>query len=109
MDNRKQFGKNITTLLLLIALMLPTVIQFSHIFDDHGHSPCEELSTHFHQGDTNCHICDFHLASFNYDIAEYPELSLPVVPIEIIESLSSLQIHLIVLTNTQLRAPPVFS
>jgi hypothetical protein len=109
MDFKKQLGKNIAALLLFVALMLPTAIQFFHIFEGHEHIACTEVSTHIHQDVPDCHICDFHLATFNYDIAEYPNLLLPKIPVKIKANFASLQFHSFKITNTQLRAPPIFS
>ena len=35
MDSKKQLGKNIAALLLFAALMLPTAIEFIHMFEGH--------------------------------------------------------------------------
>ena len=109
MDYRKQIGKNIVALLLFAALMLPTAVQFFHTFEGHEHIACTETTTHIHKSITKCEICSFHLASFNYDLAKYPDLLVPKIPVEIDVNLSSLQFHSFQITNTQLRAPPIFS
>jgi len=109
MDNNKQIGKNIVTLLLFVALMLPSAVQFFHIFDGHEHIACTEKGIHVHKSDTDCELCSFHLASFNYDIAEYPDLFLPKTPVKVDVNLEPLQLHSFKITNTQLRAPPIFS
>ena len=109
MDYRKQIGKNILTLLLLVALMLPTAIQFFHMFEGHDHITCSEKITHIHKSITKCDICDFHLAASNYDIANYPDLLLPKIPVKIETNFTSLQFHSFKITNTQLRAPPIIS
>ena len=109
MDSRKQIGKNIVALLLFVALMLPTAVQFFHVFEGHEHNTCSEKTTHIHKSITKCDICDYHLASFNYDIAKYPDLLLPKIPVKIEADFTSLQFHSFQITNTQLRAPPIFS
>ncbi len=105
----KQLGKNIAALLLFAALMLPTAIQFSHIFEGHEHIACTEHKTHIHKTVVKCDICHFQVASFKYDIFEYPNLLLPKIPVTIEANFASLQLHSFNITNTQLRAPPILS
>lgn len=109
MDYKKQLGKNIAALLLFVALMMPTAIQFFHMFEGHEHIACTEQTTHLHKTIEKCDICHFHLASFNYDIAEYIQIISPVIPVKIEADFASLQFHSFKITNTQLRAPPIFS
>lgn len=106
---KKQVVKNLVALLLFIALMLPTAIHFFHIFEGHEHNAVTEKSTQVHETISKCDICDFQLASFSYDIANYPDLLLPNNTVKIKINFNSLQLHSFKITNTQLRAPPVFS
>lgn len=109
MDQKKQIRKNIASLLLFIALMLPTAVKFIHIFEGHEHFTCTESKTHLHKTVSKCEICSFHLATFKYDIVEYPDLLVQEVPLENIITFSELQLHSFNITNTQLRAPPTLS
>ena len=109
MDYRKQIAKNILALLLFVALMLPTAVQCFHMFEGHKHITCTENTTHIHKSVTECDICDFHLASFNYDLAQFPDLGLPKIPEKVDLDFNSLQLHSFKITNTQLRAPPFLS
>jgi hypothetical protein len=109
MDYRKQIGKNIVALLLFVALVLPTAVQFIHMLEGHEHIACTENVTHIHESVTECDICDFHLALFNYDITKYPDLLLPKILVKAEANFTSLQFHSFQITNTQLRAPPIFS
>ena len=109
MDYKKQIGKNIAALLLFAVLMLPTASQFIHMFEGHEHIACTEKTTHIHKSVVKCEICSFHFTPFNYDIAEYPELLSPKIPVKIEADFASLQFHSFKITNTQLRAPPIFS
>ncbi|TLP74163.1 hypothetical protein [Maribacter sp. ACAM166] len=104
----KQILNVIAALLLIAALMLPDVIQFSHIFQEHEHVVCNEQTTHIHTDVPDCKICHFHLASFNYELAEYVELLTPPVLEKIEIQFSSLLYHSFKNTNTRLRAPPHF-
>ena len=109
MDSKKQLGKNIAALLLFAALMLPTAVQCFHMFEGHKHITCTENTTHIHKSVTECDTCDFHLASFNYDIAKYPDLLIPKIPLKVDTNFTSTQPHSFKITNTQLRAPPFLS
>ncbi len=109
MEDKKQFGKNLVALLLFVALMVPTAVQFFHMFEAHEHTACSENATHVHQSATKCDVCDFHLASFNYDIAKYPDLELPKISEEVNLNFASLNFQPFKISNAQLRAPPIFS
>lgn len=104
----KHFLNAIGALLLISALTLPNVVQLSHIFQEHEHVVCHEQTTHVHAEVTDCQLCHFHLASFNYEVANYVEfLPLPI-PEKGEVSYTSLLNHSFKNTNTQLRAPPYF-
>ena len=109
MDYKKQIGKSITAFLLFVALMVPSAIQFIHMFEGHDHVACTEQATHLHETVVKCDVYSIHLASFNYDIAEHPNLLLPKVYVEKKVSFAFLQYQSYLINNTQLRAPPVFS
>ena len=71
---KSQLGKNIATLLLSLALILPTAIQFSHMLEGHEDVSCNIQSSHIHKSQKTCKICAFHHTSISYDIAKYPDL-----------------------------------
>ena len=58
---------------------------------------------------SNCDICDFNLLSFNYDVADDFKIQTIEIHKEANSIFASLQFHSFILTNIQLRAPPVFS
>lgn len=109
MNDLKQIGKSLAALVLFAALMLPTAIQFSHLIDGDDHFVCEERSSHFHSAEINCEICDFQLASFNYNILDCPDFTVLNTPLSAEVNLSVLRLNSYKKTNTQLRAPPIFS
>ncbi|MGB0788336.1 MAG: hypothetical protein ACPGQR_02250 [Marinirhabdus sp.] len=108
MDYKKQLGKNIAVLMLFAALMLPSAIQFFHVFNGHGHIACTERTAHVHKHSATCEIYGFYLTPFDHDIAEYPDLLPPKTPVTLNEDVSPLQLPSFKITNTQLRAPPIF-
>lgn len=90
--------------------MLPTAIHFTHIFEEHEHIVCnDKSSTHIHESETKCEICSFNLASFNYQITQYPDLFPIAIPVKKEINFDSLLFHSFKITNTQLRAPPFFT
>ncbi|MFH6602466.1 hypothetical protein ACEZ3G_03185 [Maribacter algicola] len=110
MSTQKKIGHIIAALMLLAALMLPTTVQFFHIVDGESHEQveCKDQSTHIHQGVPDCQVCQFHLASFNYDLARYSDFTPTIVPSRVENQFRVLRLHSFKVTNTQLRAPPQF-
>lgn len=58
-----------------LALLLPTAVQFAHTFEGHEHKACTDISTHLHEKQLECSICDFHFSIFNFTPLEVPEFS----------------------------------
>ena len=104
----KQIGKAISSIMLIAALMLPSAIQFSHIFKGHGQVDCKEQSTHFHKEVQDCDICHFHFTYCDYTISSYSDVACPVPQGDSVIEFSPLVLHSFKFTNTQLRAPPLF-
>lgn len=109
MDYKKQLGKNIVAFWLFAAFMFPTAVQFLHVNQGHEYVHCTEKTTHIHTSVTKCDICSFHLTSFNYDVAKYPDLLVPLIPVKVEANFTTLQFYSLKVSNTQLRAPPIFS
>jgi hypothetical protein len=106
---KNQLGKNIAAVLLLLALILPTAIQFSHMVEGHEDVTCNDQSTHIHKSSKTCEVCAFHLTSISYDLATYPDLSLLQISVKVSTNYTPLQLYFSTLTNKQLRGPPIFS
>ena len=106
---KNQLGKTSASVLLLLALILPTAIQFSHMIEGHENDTCNIHISHIHKSEKNCETCDFQLTSISYDIAEYPDLLLTQISVKLSTDFTSLQFYYPTLTSKQLRAPPVNS
>lgn len=106
---KNQIGKNCAALLLLLALILPTAIQFSHMIEGHEGVSCNDQSTHIHKAEKTCETCAFHLTSISYDIAKYPDLLRTQISVKLSTDFTPLQFHFTTLTNKLLRGPPVTS
>ncbi|WP_456440205.1 hypothetical protein [Psychroserpens sp.] len=52
----------IVTIFIVVCLVLPTVVKFSHIFNHHEHEVClGENQSHLHEIDTDCDFYKFNL------------------------------------------------
>ena len=67
--------QHLTATIFSLSLLFPSFIQFAHTFDDHKHELCTDISTHIHQQELDCSICDFHFSTFNFTPQQYPELA----------------------------------
>ena len=106
---KNQLGKNIAAVLLLLALILPTAIQFSHMVEGHEDISCNIQSSHIHKSEKTCEVCAFHHTSISYDIAKYPDLVFTQISVKVSTNYTPTQLYFSTLTNKQLRGPPVFS
>ena len=64
----QKFGEQITfkilTCILVVTLLVPTGVKFSHIFIHHHHEICNgEPQTHLHKADLDCSFYKFKLSS----------------------------------------------
>jgi hypothetical protein len=91
-----------------VALLLPTAVSFAHSFDGHEHKACTDLSTHLHEKQLDCSICDFHFSIFNFTPQQLPEF----VVFHIFESVETEYLLPEFSLNSShyfLRGPPLFS
>jgi len=52
----------ISAVILILALLTPSIVKFSHIFEDHIHNVCKNpQKTHFHEFDLDCDFYSFKL------------------------------------------------
>ncbi len=67
----------ILALVLVLAVLFPSVIKLSHAFNHHKHDVCNEnIDTHFHQTDLDCDFYKFKLNKNHFFIvAKYDEKS----------------------------------
>ena len=106
---KNQIGKNVVAVLLLLAVMLPSAIQFVHMIEGHEGIACNDQSTHIHKSEKVCEVCAFNLTSLSYAIVKYPDLLLIQISVKVSTNYTPTQLYFSTLTNKQLRGPPVFS
>ncbi len=51
-------------LVLLVLILLPTIVPFIHLLEEHEQNTCHVKTTHFHKKEVDCSICDFHLNKY---------------------------------------------
>ena len=61
----------ISAMMLLILLMLPLFTEAVHAFNDHEHPICTDVTTHLHEQETDCSICDFQHIPWTYSLTEF--------------------------------------
>lgn len=66
---------NLPALLLIIIMLFPSAFQFAHAFEKHEQNDCIELTTHLHEQEVECSICDFHISTFSYSFFNELEYS----------------------------------
>jgi hypothetical protein len=108
MISTAHISKFLGVITLIFVLMLPTTVQFSHLFEKHDHEICFEQNTHIHQDEPDCHVCDFYGTSIQYTLPG--ELSFIIAIIPAIQKAFFLGNNFSTqkLNSKQLRAPPVF-
>jgi len=106
---KHQIGKNVVAVLFLLAIILPSAIQFSHMMEGHEGIACNDQSNHIHKSEKSCETCAFKLTSLSYAIVKYPDLLSAQISVRVSTSFTPIQFNRSTFTNKQLRAPPVFS
>ncbi|WP_299162437.1 hypothetical protein [uncultured Tenacibaculum sp.] len=57
-------------LLSLLVLLLPSVIQIAHSFENHEHTICSSIDDHhFHEQELDCSLFHYQLQVFSYSTA----------------------------------------
>jgi len=101
----KQLLKNIISSVLIITVLLPFAVQFSHSFEHHDHI-CSENDSHIDAHELNCSVFHFKINQNSIDFSS-EKILFQNNPIEnTIISLET-QIALIPQYKKPTRAPPV--
>jgi hypothetical protein len=107
----KKIKQTIIAALLLVTMALHLFIQFSHHLEEtHEYSTCHEQGDHLHEYENvHCDLCNFQFTNFYFELTSPEELQVsPIISKQTLSTTTSL-CHSATITNTQLRAPPVFS
>ena len=91
-----------------LALLFPIGAKTVHAFGQHKHEVCSDLSSHLHEKQLDCSICDFHFSFFHFQ------------PLAVLESIASVEVPPVVfeyvfnaktgsINHFFLRGPPLLS
>lgn len=107
-ENKTHIILRISTLLIVMAIIAPTIVKFAHGLENHEHEICYgESTSHLHEIDMDCEFYKFKLNT------SYFQISKPIESLDFNttnEALKS-QYHFISdyqQLQTALRGPPVF-
>lgn len=68
---KQHISIKILAIALVLAVAIPTIVKFAHIFEDHKHEVCTgEKETHIHEIDLDCEFYKFklnHVFSVNFN------------------------------------------
>lgn len=99
---------NFSVLLLIVIMLFPTIFQFAHAFEDHKQSKCNEVTTHIHELEVECSICDFQISTFNYSFINEIDFLLTKNHTIYADYYKSKK-HNSIKLSFSLRGPPLFS
>ena len=108
MDRKKQIVKFLSALGLFIALMIPTIVQFVHIFDVHEHVVCTDQDLHVDQTQVECDICKIQVPPFDYSLYKDSETFQAEIIVLKAEDLPALQFGRLTFNSNPLRGPPSY-
>ena len=106
MDRNKQILKFLSALGLFIALMLPTVIQFVHVFGVHEHIVCTDQDLHLDQTQTKCEICTTQVPPFDFSVTDDSDIVQTEIIILKQDGIPSLKYGAVIFNSNPLRGPP---
>jgi hypothetical protein len=105
---KNKIFKIFSAAIFAFALLLPTAVKFAHTFEGHEHNTCTDFSTHLHEKQLDCSICDFHFSIFNFAPQELPEF-IVIDGFQKTEAIYILPEFKLNTTHYFLRGPPLFS
>ena len=75
MKNREKINYLVNTaaLLLVTIVLFPSFFQLAHVFEKHEQNYCFENSTHIHEHEIKCSVCDFKLNSTDDQLPNHVE------------------------------------
>lgn len=71
MKQQQHIAFKIAAIVLLLAVLMPSAVKFTHIFENHKHEVCTDYSTkHMHEINLECEFFKFKLNTQYYTILE---------------------------------------
>lgn len=65
-------------ILFSLAILFPSFVKVTHLFEDHEHIACAETKQHIHEKKIDCEINDFQINSFDSPAFEYSSLAISI-------------------------------
>ena len=106
MDRKNQIVKFLSAFGLFIALMLPTFVQFAHIFDVHEHAVCTDQDLHIDQTQTECEICTIQVPPFDFSVNDDSDILQTEIIVLKQDGIPSLKSGAVIFNSNPLRGPP---
>ncbi|QNJ98645.1 hypothetical protein [Constantimarinum furrinae] len=108
MTQNEKINKLFITFFLIGILLFPSAVQVIHSVEGHEHNVCSDFSTHVHENKTDCELCHFHYAPFEYRFSAITE-GVEIFTITALDSNYQFLSGNFTAPNTPLRGPPVLS
>ncbi|MCP4884659.1 MAG: hypothetical protein GY908_12805 [Flavobacteriales bacterium] len=106
MNRNKHTLKFLSALGLFIALMLPMIIEFVHVFDTHEHIVCTDQDLHVDQTQTKCDICTTQVPPIDFSVSDDSEILQTKIIILKDDGIPSLKYGSVIFNSNPLRGPP---
>jgi hypothetical protein len=90
---------------IVLAIVFPSIIQFTHIFESHEHIFCGNIETHLHEQKLDCELDLFQVITYNF----VPQLVYKRFPPEeqyAVEILTATTVYSSLKQTHSLRGPP---
>ena len=68
MQQNKNKSHSFAAYALLFLLLFPAGLQLAHTLGEHQHKTCTDYSTHIHELENDCSLCDFHFTPFTFEL-----------------------------------------
>ena len=109
MIERKQMLKSLAALGLMLTLLVPTFVQFAHVFGVHEHFVCTETDSHLHQTPVKCDICTVQMTAFDYGLETFGVSDLLELQVELTQQTVTIQAGALIFNSNPHRGPPSYS
>ena len=77
----KKIATSVLSLLLIVAILAPSVLKLSHAFFEHHEQLCQELSSvHIHEIELDCDFQKYKLSSLNYPTFSNVDVPFATIP-----------------------------
>jgi hypothetical protein len=98
----------IFALLLLLIIIVPSIIQTVHAFENHEHTVCTATDVkHIHSQDIDCSVFHFQIQQYSFDFSTNYEFVNFLVTIQKFNNYTPSEYHTYLISKSS-RGPPYF-